>query len=84
MKVTLEQIAKTAGTSISTVSNSLRNSGRVSETTKRRVIAIARELMVGKIIEEGKFETGKIGKFRLKIGKHCPSVSGQCDLYGTK
>jgi hypothetical protein len=39
--------------------------------------------MIGKIIEGGKAGTGKIGKFRLKIGKHCSSVSGQRDLYGT-
>ncbi len=32
--------------------------------------------MIGKIIEEGKAGTGK-------IGKHRSSVSGQRDLYGT-
>ncbi len=44
MKITLQKIAEHAGTSISTVSNTLRNSGRVSTETKRRVIEIAREL----------------------------------------
>jgi hypothetical protein len=40
--------------------------------------------MIGKTIEDRKAGTGKIGKFRLKIGKNRSSVSGQRDFYGTK
>jgi hypothetical protein len=40
--------------------------------------------VIGKIIGELKAGTGKIGKYRLEIGKNRSSISGQHDFYGTK
>ncbi len=44
MSVSMRDISKAAGVSITTVSNVLRRKGRVSEATRRRILAVAKEL----------------------------------------
>lgn len=44
MSVAMRDISKAAGVSVTTVSNVLRKKGRVSEATRRRVLAVAKEL----------------------------------------
>ena len=44
MGVTIEDVARRAGVSPSTVSRTLNNKGRISEETRQRVFEAAREL----------------------------------------
>ncbi|WP_068087522.1 LacI family DNA-binding transcriptional regulator [Polycladidibacter stylochi] len=58
-KPTIVDIAKFAGVSIGTVSNALNNKGRISETTRKKVIAAAEELGFVPNYNASKLKSGK-------------------------
>lgn len=89
-KVTIKDVAKEAGVSISTVSNALNNSNLVNEATRKRVLDVARELnytpnLSGRYLKSGK--NNMLGLITSSVsGEYfttlIESISNQCDDLG--